>query len=93
MDVKIVQATEDWYKIAFKDANSGTQVLISISGNIIRQWNLRTDQLIPTATALAGEIFFNHDLSQPFKDEYVFSPVNSQPTLEATIDLIRQNSM
>ena len=93
MDVKIVQATEDWYKIAFKDANSGLQVLISISGTIIRLWNLRTDQLISTATTLATEVFFSHDPNTPFKDEYMFTPVNSKPTLDATLELIRQNSI
>ena len=93
MEVKVVEATADWYKIAFKDPGSGLQVLISISGTVIDMWKLRTDELIPTATALAGEIFFNHDPSIPFKAEYMFSPVNSGPSVEDTIVLIRQNSI
>ena len=93
MEVKVVEASADWNKIAFKDTGSGQQVLISISGTTSDQWRLRTDQLIPTATTLAGEIFFNHDPSQPFKDEYMFTPVNSKPTVEDTVVLIRQNSI
>jgi len=93
MEVKVVEATADWYKIAFKDPGSGQQLVISLSGAIAAQWGLHTDQMIPTATTLADEIFFNHDLSKPFKSEYMFTPINSQPTLHETVDSIRQNSI
>lgn len=93
MEVKVIEATGDWYKVAFKDPNSGQQLVISISGATADQWKLQTNELIPTVTTLADEIFLNHDLSQPFKDEYMFSPLNSGPTLNDTINMIRQNSI
>ena len=93
MEVHVVASTREAYKVQFSEPNSGLKITIGVAIPLMNNWNIYTNQLMPTATVLFDEILQNHDMNKPLAEEYMFTPQNAGRTLDATIDQIRANPL